>query len=99
MWISREKYEDEAREREEYYSAILSNLKAYQDYCYKLLAENKMLASLANGKTEGCEIGPWCDGCKHKGVIHGGYISSDKYISSAINQRGFNRPKEDSNLP
>lgn len=71
MWISRKKYEEKEREREEYYSTILSNLQAYQDDCEKLRAENETLAALVNGKTEGCEIGPWCEGCKHKGVIHG----------------------------
>lgn len=86
MWISKKKYEEEKRRLEEENEKvhkdcmeILASANAVRADCNRLLSENMRLATLVNGQTEDCKIGPWCDGCKHKRETYGDIYDITQY--------------------
>lgn len=73
MWIKEREYNE---------------LKEHKAMRFELEKEVHRLANMLSAQVGDCKVGPWCDGCVHKGVDHSEVVDMNTFSGPWVTVAG-----------
>lgn len=73
MWIKEREYNE---------------LKEHKAMRFELEKEVQRLANMISAQVEDCKVGPWCEGCVHKGADHSEVVEWNIFGSKWVTAAG-----------
>ena len=73
MWIKADEYVE---------------LKKHEKMTFKLEKEAQLLADMLSAQVEDCKVGPWCNGCVHKGTDRSIVVDMSPWGSTWVQTAG-----------
>lgn len=80
MWIKEKEYVELKKQAEA--------AKQHEEMRFKLEKEVQRLADMLSAQVEDCKVGPWCNGCVHKGTDRSTVVDTSLWGSKWVQTAG-----------